>query len=55
MIEALKEIAEKLAPEVLRELVVLARMAIGGSSKAEMVTQAERFAVLAAYKQSYRD
>ncbi len=54
MIEALTDIATKLAPEVLRELVLLARMALGGSPKAEIVSQAERFATLAIYKQSYR-
>ncbi len=54
MIEALAEIAAKLAPEVLKELVVLARLALGGSTQSEISNQATRFATLAAYKRSYR-
>lgn len=54
MIEALTEIASKLAPDVLSALVHLARLALAGASKAEIVTQAERIATLAAYKKAYR-
>lgn len=54
VIEALAEIARKLAPEVLSELVHLARLALGGASRAEILSSAERLAVLTAYKSSYR-
>jgi hypothetical protein len=54
VIEALTEIATKLAPEVLSSLVHLARLALAGASKAEIVTEAERLATLAAFKRSYR-
>ena len=54
MIEALTEIASKLPPEILSSLVALARLALGGATKAEIVTEAERMAELAAYKRSYR-
>ena len=54
VIEALTEIASKLPPEILSSLVALARLALGGATKAEIVTEAERMAELAAYKRSYR-
>jgi hypothetical protein len=54
VIEALTELASKLAPEVLSSLVSLARLALSGAPKAEIVSEAERLATLAAYKHSYR-
>lgn len=54
VIEALTEIATKLAPEVLSSLVRLARLALGGADQAEIVTEAERLAVLVAYRRMYR-
>jgi hypothetical protein len=54
MIEALTEIARKLAPEVLSEFVHLARLALAGASSSEITNSANRIAVLTAYKASYR-
>lgn len=54
MIEALAEIAAKLAPEILSSLVALARLALAGASKDEIVAEATRMAELAAYKRAYR-
>lgn len=54
MNDALTEIASKLAPEVLSELVHLARLALAGAPKSEIVLHAERMAMLAAYKRALR-
>ena len=53
MIEALAEIARKLAPEVLSSLVHLARLALAGGSREEIATEAERLYVRAAYRKMY--
>ena len=54
MIDALLEIATKLAPGVLSELVHLARLALAGAHESELVTSAKKIAFLAQYKASYR-
>lgn len=53
MIEALAEIASKLAPEVLSSLVHLARLALRGASRDQIVNEAERLAARAAYRKMY--
>jgi hypothetical protein len=54
VIEALVEIATKLAPSVLSELVHLARLALARAPEDEIVASAKKLAVLAAFKASYR-
>jgi hypothetical protein len=54
VIEALLEIARKLAPEVISEIVHYARLALAGATEAELTSSAKRMAVLLAYKASYR-
>jgi hypothetical protein len=53
VIEALTEIAKKLAPEVLSSLVHLARLALAGGSREDIVAEAERLAVRSAYRKIY--
>ena len=53
MIEALIEIGRKLAPEVLSSLVRLARLALAGAPKDQIVAEAERLATRAAYRKMY--
>lgn len=55
MIEALIELAKALEPAALDGLVRLAKLAIGGATKEELATEAERLATLTAYKRAYRD
>jgi hypothetical protein len=53
VIEALAEIARKLAPEVLSSLVHLARLALAGAPRDQIVAEAERLAVRSAYRKMY--
>ncbi len=50
----LEQLALDLGPELVKDLIDLARMALGGAPKAQVLTKAERFATLAAFKASYR-
>lgn len=54
MIEELEALAAELGPELVKELIAIGRAALGGASKTEIVTKAERLATLAAFKASYR-
>lgn len=54
MIEALIEVARKLAPAALSELVHLVRLALEGAPQDDVIASAKRLTYLQAFKASYR-
>ncbi len=54
LLKELGEVALKLAPEIVGSLVNLAKLALRGAPKAEILSEAEKLATLTAFKASYR-
>lgn len=52
--QELLNVAKLLGPEVIHGLTELLKSALGGSSEDHLKREAERLAVLAAFKASYR-
>jgi len=54
-VSELEKLAKDLEPAALDGLVRLAKLAIGGATKEDLATEAERLATLTAYKRAYRE
>jgi hypothetical protein len=54
VIEALIEVARKLVPAALSELVHLARLALEGAPQDDLIASVKRLSYLQAFKASYR-
>lgn len=52
--QELLDVARELGPEVIHALTELAKSALNGAGEDELKRQAEKAAVLAAFKASYR-
>lgn len=54
MLKDLGAVAIQLAPEIVGSLINLAKLALRGAPKDEILKEAERLATLTAFKASYR-